>query len=324
MLSPYKIEWDSRTSLDFDCWTEISFDGDDGETETHLSREAVVSESYNGVLKRAHNYKWNEVFTFKMTIIKQDYSDFTQSENRAILKWLTGRPNAGFIDIYKDDSEVVDFCVLGNWVNVSSYKLGNGRIVGYIAEFEGLTPWALSPLKTVTKDVSNPDNSEITLNISTDEPKTPIYPKITINQKSNSVVVAVDHAMTDLDDWIDGTVYSYNNNYYWKDENGKHQSSTTNTSGFETTSVVLANTYKDFDKQTKTKKTVIKNNIIDETVILDGANRVVSSSRTDGRIFGDDFSWQWLPLVEGTNTISIIGNCTVTIEWREPIKCGEF
>ena len=44
MLSPYKIEWDSRTSLDFDCWTEISFDGDDGETETHLSREAVVSE----------------------------------------------------------------------------------------------------------------------------------------------------------------------------------------------------------------------------------------------------------------------------------------
>jgi hypothetical protein len=67
----------------------------------------------------------------------------------------------------------------------------------------------------------------------------------------------------------------------------------------------------------------IANNTRGEIVVVDGANRVISSSRT--RIFGDDFiNWNWLPLYDGINSISVEGNCTVIIEWREPVKCGDF
>ena len=73
MLSPYKIRWHNMSSLDFDLWTEISFDGDNGDVETHLSREAVISESYNGSFKRAYGYRWDESLIFSVTFIKKDY-----------------------------------------------------------------------------------------------------------------------------------------------------------------------------------------------------------------------------------------------------------
>lgn len=326
MLSPYKIRWHNMSSLDFDLWTEISFDGDNGDVETHLSREAVISESYNGSFKRAHGYRWEDSLTFSVTFIKKDYEDFTEQENRRVLKWLTGMPNASFIDIYKDDSEVIEWSALGNWINVSQYKLANGRIVGYIAEFESLMPWALSPLKTVKKYISSPTNATITISLDTDEPQAPVYPRITIKQNNNTIV-DVDHVLTDADEWLDGTVYFYSgsNQYYWVDNKGVKHTSDTNTSGFITTSVVIQNTYTDENGITHIVSSKVKNNIKNETIILDGANQVISSSRTNGRIFGDDFvNWTWLPLFEGVNTISVMGNCEITIEWREPIKCGEF
>ena len=85
-----------------------------------------------------------------------------------------------------------------------------------------------------------------------------------------------------------------------------------------TTSVVVTNIHND-----KEQKLIVKNNQRDEKIVLDGANQATSSSYPN-RIFGDDFTWNWLSLIEGENTISVIGNCTVTLEWREPIKCGEF
>lgn len=314
------------SSLDFDLWTEISFDGDNGDVETHLSREAIVSESYNGAIKRAHGYRWEDTLMFSVTFIKKNYEDFTEQENRKILKWLTGVPNASFIDVYKDDSEVVEWCALGNWINVSQYKLTNGRVVGYVAEFESLMPWALSPLKTVKKYISSPTDSSIAISVDTDEPQSPIYPRITIKQNNNTVV-EVDHAFTDADEWIDGTVYFYSEGgqYYWIDSEGVKHTSDVNNSTIATTSVVITNTYTDDNQTTRIFSSKVKNNIQNETIVLDGANQVISSSRTNGRIFGDDFvNWTWLPLFEGINTISVIGNCEITIEWREPIKCGEF
>lgn len=325
MISPYKIKWLGETSLEYDTHTGISFDGDNGEIDTHLGREAVVSEAYNGTFKRAHSYKWNNDFILTVTLVKTDYSDFSQEENRKILKWLTSSKNAAFLDVYHDDSEVVSYSVLGNWTNVSQYKLGNGRIVGYVAEFESLTPWAFSDLESINKDVSNPADAMIIVDLETDEPQSPVYPRITIKQNNVTAVVEVDHAMTDQDEWLDGTVYHYNGSYYWIDATGVKHTSGTNDSGFDTTSVSITNVNtQEFTNGVKKATTNVINNIKGETVVLDGANRVVSSSRINGRIFGDDFSWEWLPLFDGHNELTITGNCTVTIEYRVPIKAGEF
>ena len=130
--------------------------------------------------------------------------------------------------------------------------------------------------------------------------------------------------MTDTDNWVEGSVFHYGGNYYWVDADGVKHTSATNTSGIETTSVSMRNTHTNDNGAVATFDTLVKNNIKGETVVLDGANRIVSSSRTSGRIFGDDFDWQWIPLYEGKNELSFVGNCTVTIEYRYPIKCGEF
>jgi hypothetical protein len=112
--------------------------------------------------------------------------------------------------------------------------------------------------------------------------------------------------------------------YYWLDSNGVKYTSSTNDSHIELSSVAIKNVYTDDMGAKHIFDTVVKNNIKGETVILDCANKVVSSSRANGRIFGNDFDFEWLPLYEGKNELSFVGNCDVTIEYRCPIKCGEY
>lgn len=89
------------------------------------------------------------------------------------------------------------------------------------------------------------------------------------------------------------------------------------------TSVVITNA-------TTNTTTAIRNSIVGETVTIDGANKLIYSSRTN-RTFGTDFGtddihnqWVWLPLADGTNTITVTGNCELTIEWRCVRKVGEW
>lgn len=67
----------------------------------------------------------------------------------------------------------------------------------------------------------------------------------------------------------------------------------------------------------------LTNNNAGEKIVVDGANKLISSSNTK-RIFGDDFNWVWLELYDGKNEITVEGNCTVTIEYREVRKVGEY
>jgi hypothetical protein len=140
------------------------------------------------------------------------------------------------------------------------------------------------------------------------------------------VEVVVDHAYdTDNDTWENGKLYYYPTTatYYWIDPYCFHESNVN--PGLNTTSVRIINTHKDnLDSYEKPIPVVIKNNTSTEKIILDGANQIVSSSNT-GRIFGDDFvDWRWLALYDGTNNIAVEGNCTVTLEWREVRKVGEW
>lgn len=293
MISVNRITYGTFSSKDFDLKTCLAFDSDSGEAESFLTREAVASESYRGEFKRIHNFKYTEVFSPQITFIKEDFSDFTLEEQRQVLKWLTSTPNASFLTVYYDDSEVISWEALGGFTEITPYKLGNGRTVGIVATFESATPWALSPLKKITKSLNGGwtedgraltntsiqgSTSTVTFNVASDEPQSLIYPRITIEQSTSA-----------------------------------------------DTTVSITNTYTDSTNVVRKVNTIVKNNIAGETIILDGANRVVSSSRPNGRIFGDDFvNWTWMPLFDGENTISVTGNCVVTMEYRLPIKCGEF
>lgn len=323
MISVERIIYAGYSSKDFDLITGLAFDEDAGDTDTFLGREAVASESYNGHFKRVHTYKYNNVLTPKLTFIKEGYEDFTFEEQRKVLKWLTSRSTASFLTVYHDDSEVISYEILGGFTEVNTYKNGIGTVIGITATFESVSPWAFSPLQIITKDVSNPADNAVIINLETDDPQSAVYPRITITQ-TDDTVVAIDHAMTDADNWVDGSVFKYENNYYWIDADGTKHTSTSNTSNFDTTSVSIRNVHTDIYNNVKTFDSLVKNNIINEVVVLDGANQVVASSRP-ARIFGDDFKgWSWIPLYEGQNKLYFTGNCAVTIEYRTPIKCGDF
>lgn len=315
MISPYKITYRDFSSLDFDCHVGLSFSGDDGEVSTFLGREAIYSETYDGSQRKVYGYKYNEVLTPKITFIKQDYSEFTIEENRKILAWLTGGKTPSWLSVHPDDSATIEYELLGNFISCSQYKLGNGRVVGYVCDFECVSPYAYSPIEKIVKNITEP--TTLVINCKSDEEEAYVYPKITIEEDASSVVVNIDSNLgsTILSNYVEGTVYYDGSNYYWKKNGTSYGPTATNVSGFDTTSVSIWN-------KTINTKTIIKNRARSEKIVIDGANKVISTTST--AVIGDDFNWNWMPLATGNNTIEIIGNCKVTLEYREPIKCGDL
>lgn len=125
--------------------------------------------------------------------------------------------------------------------------------------------------------------------------------------------------------WEKNKIY-YNQNaqmYYWVDPYYFHAEPTPRIS---TTSVRIRNKNIKFLPQGSeyTSTTIVKNNMGDETIIIDGVNRIITSEKNSSRIFGDDFNLQWVELYEGDNEITVEGNCTIEISWITPYKVGEW
>lgn len=334
MISANRLEYRGYSSVDFDLITDISFESDDGEISSFLTKEAVASESYRGEYKRISQFKYTETFNPKFTFIKEGFRDFTTEEIRKILRWLTSGANASFLTVYKDDSNVDHFEILGGFSEVSLYKIANDRCIGIIATFSSAHPYVFSPLYTYSQSVVNTAHKKFTIDTDSDEEESAIYPRITIKQ-NNSVIVYVDHPMIVNNAWvdsdyIDGTVYYYavTSDYYYNKHNtdGSIVATITKTNPVTNdtkTSVVIKNVNTDEYGKVHTSYLRIKNNSAGETIVLDGANRVVSSSAIK-RIFGNDFDWQWLPLYNGKNEITVIGNCNIEFAYREIRKIGEI
>lgn len=276
MIAPYKIYFNKRSSLEFDCLTELAFDSDSGNTESYLSKDAVFADSYDGSRRKLHGYKYNEVLVAQITLIKFDASDLTKEESRAILSWLTSSKNGGFLSVYYDDSECVGYELFGNFINCEQYKLANGRVVGIVAEFECISPYAYSPLRSVTRSVK--DSATFDIVSYSDELEGVVYPKITVTTTDSNDVTISHNGITTM---------------------------TQTSSGEQEEPMVVE----------------VKNNNAGETIIIDGANKIITSDKPN-RVFANNFSWNWLPFIVDNNSITVNGSCNITFEWREPIKIG--
>ena len=142
------------------------------------------------------------------------------------------------------------------------------------------------------------------------------------NYDWEDVVVTTLYSSTDVIE--NGKIYYYvaEQKYRWIDPYLLKES-TTNPQ-LPTTSVRIQNRHTDaLGNSRLLNRIVVQNNIVGERVVLDGANKVVYSSR-ERRIFGDDFNLQWLELYDGTNEITVEGNCEIKLEWREIRKVGSY
>lgn len=243
MKAANRIKWNKVSSDELnvpDLIMDVAFDSDSSETETYLNREAVSQESYDGRRNYVTSYKYSQHFSPRFTFVKKGFGDFDSFELRAVLKWLTSLDTPSLLDVYGDDSNVIEFSAIGNWTEISSYKLANNRTVGVVATFESVHCHALSDLYTVTKTISSPDNNKIIINIDTDDNK-PVYPRITINHGYSTTTTSVPHtvvsllpsatfnSIADMADYVENTVYhnATTNTYYYKSYTPQFTKSTT-------------------------------------------------------------------------------------------------
>lgn len=166
-------------------WIIVHFDPDNGETDSSLSQEQIYSESYNGTKRTLYGTKYNSVSNVKITVIKQDGSDFTLNECRNAYKWLTGNPEASWMDLYVGDE--VKYRLLCTIQDVKPQKM-DARTVGLNIYCESLSPWAYSSQITLSQPII--DTQTIEINNESDDLYTPIYLKtIYENTKGDSLII---------------------------------------------------------------------------------------------------------------------------------------
>lgn len=285
MVSPQKIKYNSTDKSiheainPMDIILDVSFDSDNGAMSSYLNRSAVAAESHDGRYKNTIRYKYDELFSPKFTIVKKDFSDFTQDEVRQVLKYLTSTDRPALLEVYYDgNSNAADWVCIGGFTNIETYKIANSRTVGIVAQFEAITPYAMSHIygrdeNDIPVTYSVASTRTIPIEIHTDDNK-PVYPRITITEKG--------------------------------------------------TAVKFVNRHPDLNGDTRADEFVaLSGNDPGEVIVVDCANKIITSSKTK-RIFGDNFNWKWLELYDGENDIIITGNCTVSIEYREVRKVGEY
>jgi hypothetical protein len=225
MIDAHKVVFNGLDNFEFDITPHLSFDGSNGGESSFLNRDSIYSEHYDGSFRRIHSYKYNEVLSPTFTFLKENFSDFDESENRRVLSWLTGSSKPGWIEIYKDDSNVISYRLFGNFIDVEVYKLGNSRVVGYVATFESSAPYAFSRPMSWPQNLDNlpqyeyqlvnssKENTQFKIECETDEYSKVLYPKVTIKYKSDSIYLPVngqtDPTADDTYDMIPNVIYSY-------------------------------------------------------------------------------------------------------------------
>lgn len=66
------------------------FEPDNGEHDTFLGMEPIYTESADGTRRLDYGARYNNVATFRITVIRPDGGDFSVKEVRDHLRWLTG------------------------------------------------------------------------------------------------------------------------------------------------------------------------------------------------------------------------------------------
>lgn len=304
-----KFKYLGRDSKEDLGWIIAHFDADSGETDSYLSQEQVYTDSYNGHRRILYGTKWNAVAVIKITVIKQDGSGFNLSECREAYRWLTGSPNASWLDLYVEDELKYSYSVTVQ--DVKPYKL-DARTVGMNIYFESISPWAYSPLQTVSYSLeqSLSMTSDGTLYLSgesasfginnrgvlynTNEPQL-TFSDDTVYLDNSSKIITINNLTDDLYSYIYLNTVVKNKNC---------------------TNISIANL-------TLNEETTI-NDILGNEIITLSANQFIVSDNT-GKKFGNTFNYIWPRLAPGINELQFSGDGegVVIFTYRYPIKVGD-
>lgn len=181
-----RFNYNNRNSSEFGLRV-VTFSPDDGETDSFLSVESVYTDNFNGTMRHDYGAKYTSPAVLYITMVKNNYKDFSRSELREVLDWLTGLRKVSWLDLYNDDTEEISFSFLGRITDVKLQKM-DARIIGIKAEFTSVSPWAYSGLQVHDITLDGTKSMYPICNTS-DENSVYVYPKVVfINKESNGTL----------------------------------------------------------------------------------------------------------------------------------------
>lgn len=169
------------------------FDPDNGEMDAFLGMDPIYTESFDGTRRIDYGARFNSVATVKITMIKRDHSDFSESDVRKYLKWLTGARANSYLDLVV--GEEIKYSFLGRVTGMYQQKM-DARTVGLSIEFSSVSPWAYSAaqsIEVIVTDTINP--TLVRLKNPTDDLYSYVYPKLTIKNGSGEILI-LKHTIT--------------------------------------------------------------------------------------------------------------------------------
>lgn len=168
-----KIRFRGQTNYDLELIVS-TFDPDNGAVDSYLDMEPVYTDSYDGAIRTDYGAKYSSVATPSITFIEVDGSDISPYKVRNTLRWLTGSRKNAWMDVCDKDGDTV-CSYLGRFTNVQLQKM-DARVIGIIAQFTSVSPWAYSKEATVTIDVNG--ETEFAIDNQSDDFYSYVYPKV--------------------------------------------------------------------------------------------------------------------------------------------------
>lgn len=176
------IRFKEKTNYDFEL-TVAHFDADSGQTDTYLTMEPIYTENYDGSLRNDFGSKYTDVAQPVVTLVESDGSDISPYKIRNILRWLTGSKDVSFMDICDEDGIAV-CAYIGRFTDVKLQKI-DARVVGIVAYFTSISPFAYSDVKEVKLTITE-DGTSFKIDNDTDDIYNPLYPSIVFKNKQGS------------------------------------------------------------------------------------------------------------------------------------------
>lgn len=301
----------NKNSKDNFNWLIVHFEADQGEVDSYMSQEQIFADMYNGKRRLLYGTKYNSTANIKITVIKQNQSDFSVAECRDAYRWLTGNPMASWLKLYAGDKLQYEF--LCTVQDVKPQKL-DARTVGLNIYFESISPWAYSPLQTIrcvfgqglsiTNDGILTKGDNALLNITSQDV---LYNGTDggagLFQFENDGTIYVDNATRLQIDNKSDDLYTY---------------------------IILNTTFvnNNSDKLsikniTLNEETLITEISANETIRFDSEQFIISD--VPNKIFSNNFNFVWPRLAPGINEFVISGTGSGQIEfaYRYPIKIGD-
>lgn len=293
------------------------FDADEGETDSYLSQEQVYTDSYNGTRRMLYGTKWDAVANIRITVIKQNRSDFSLSECRKIYQWLTGNPSASWLNLYAGGN--LQYSFLCTCQDVKPQKL-DARTIGLNIYFESVSPWAYSPEQkascsfrqslSIDKNVLFKEGQGLYVTndgVLTNGINTSFDIDDGVVYVDNSINLSIDNLTDDLYSYVilDTTFTNVNSDHV------------------VITNETLCDYIEEQGGDRREGITEIKNMSEKEVIRLSSEQFIISS--VPNKIFGNNFNFIWPKLLPGINKFTINGTGEGAIEftYRYPIKIGD-